>query len=79
MKPLVRVHMKYNTGLPSGTIGKQPLLPATWTATVDNTTLPEEYRTTQFSASGFARSQALLGVERQLKSYSIPFVLEVTG
>jgi len=79
MKPIVRVHMKYNTGLPAGAHVKY--LPASWTATVDRATLPPEFQNiaAKFEASGFARSQALLGVERQLKSYSIPFVLEVTG
>jgi hypothetical protein len=81
MKPIVRVCMKYNTGLPAGTHVKtpHPHLPASWTATVDSSTLPPEFKEAVIRASGFARSQALLGVERQLKSYSIPFVLEVTG
>lgn len=81
MKPIVKVNMKYNNGLPHGSHDRRPILPASWTGTVDKSTLPEEYRKgdIQFEASGFTRSQALLGVERQLKSYSIPFVLEVQG
>lgn len=75
MKPLVRVHMKYNTGLRAAT---KMILPASWTATVDNSTLPPQYKEAVFEASGFVRSQALLGVERQLNSYSIAYVLEVT-
>ena len=81
MKPIVKVTMKYNTGLPAGSRDRRPILPASWTATVDKTTLPEEYQKgdIKFEASGFARSQALLGVEKQLRSHSIPFVLEVQG
>lgn len=80
MKPIVKVHMKYNTGLPEASRAPK-YLPASWTATVDKATLPKEFQNIEavFQASGFARSQALLGVERQLKSYSIPYILEVTG
>lgn len=80
MKPIVKVNMKYNTGLPAGT-HERFWQPASWTATVDKATLPEEFREgdIKFEASGFARSQALLGVERLLKSYSIAYLLEVQG
>lgn len=83
MKPIVKVNMKYNNSRPVGRpdAGSIVHAPASWTATVDKTTLPEEFRKgdIQFEASGFARSQALTGVEKLLHSYSIPFVLEVQG
>lgn len=82
LKPMVVVNMRYNTGLPTGSHDRRPIQPASWTATVDTSTLPAEFRgemPLSIEASGFARAQAITGIERQLRNWGIRYTLEVRG